>query len=370
MAARLRKTVILALTVAGLAQGGAAELITGADLSMLQYLQDHGVEYKEAGQTKDPLLIFKDHGCSCVRLRLFVAPNGNDGQVNTLSYTLRLAKRVKQAGLMFLLDLHFSDGWADPGHQAVPAEWAGLSHPQLVERVFAYTRESLAAFRREGCRPDVVEVGNEITNGLLWPDGGPLADAAKESTPASPGPPATDKWDSMADLLKAAIRGVRADDPQGPPKIMIHIDKGGNQAVCRWFFDNLQRRDVTFDVIGLSYYPFWHGTLADLKANLAALAQTYHKDIMVVETAYDTGGGDQGKLPYPITPAGQQTFLQELLRIVAATPDGRGQGVLYWAPEWIMGRQWHGPAWSGQCEARALFDSSGNMRPAVDALRP
>ena len=151
MAARLRKTVILALTVAGLAQGGAAELITGADLSMLQYLQDHGVEYKEAGQTKDPLLIFKDHGCSCVRLRLFVAPNGNDGQVNTLSYTLRLAKRVKQAGLMFLLDLHFSDGWADPGHQAVPAEWAGLSHPQLVERVFAYTRESLAAFRREGC---------------------------------------------------------------------------------------------------------------------------------------------------------------------------------------------------------------------------
>jgi arabinogalactan endo-1,4-beta-galactosidase len=134
---------------------------------VLELFGSSGVEYKEAGQVKDPLKIFEDHGCNYVRLRLFLAPNGLEGQVNSLSYTLQLAKRVKSAGLKLLLDLHYSDGWADPMHQSMPAEWLGLSHQELVARVLAYTQEIIAAFQREGCLPEVVEVGNEITNDML-----------------------------------------------------------------------------------------------------------------------------------------------------------------------------------------------------------
>src|SRR5207302_748697 len=151
------------------------------------------------------------------------------------------------------------DGWADPGKQRTPAEWKGLPHAQLAERMHCYTRETLAAFRREGVMPDMVEVGNEITNGMLWPDGGPLSATSRPSATADAGSRAGAAWDDFADLLKAAIRGVRESGPSGAVKTMIHIDKGGNKRVAGWFFDNLQRRDVSFDVIGLSYYPFWHG---------------------------------------------------------------------------------------------------------------
>jgi arabinogalactan endo-1,4-beta-galactosidase len=363
-----RISILAAICSVALALPARAEFIKGVDLSLLQFIQDSGVEYKESGQVKDPLQIFKDHGVNYVRLRLFLAPNGKGGQINTLSYTLRLAKRVKQAGLKFLLDLHYSDGWADPGHQNMPAEWAGLSHAQLVERVYAYTRETLAAFRREGCSPDMVEVGNEITNGLLWPDGGPLSEVSKWNDSKNPQPDADAKWDNLTDLLKAGIRGVHDDDRGGTIKIMIHIDKGGSVKTSRWFFDHIIARGVNFNVIGLSYYPFWHGTFADLSANLKSLAEAYQKDIVVAETDYDTWGGEQKTLPYPITPAGQKEFLDELFRIVAATPGGHGRGVFYWAPEWIMGKKWNAPDWSSQWENRALFDHSGNALPGMDAF--
>lgn len=327
----------------------------GADLSMLQDQQDHGVEYRQDGKVRDPLLIFKDHGIDFVRLRLFVAPNGKEGQVNTLEYTVRLAQRVKQAGLGFMLDFHYSDNWADPGHQTTPAAWQDLSHERLVAKVHEYTRDTLNAFHRAGCTPAMVAVGNEITNGMLWPDAGPLAGEAK--------------IDHLADLLKAAIRGVRDAASGGKVRTMIHLDKGGNQAACRWFFDQLQRREVVFDVIGLSYYPFWHGTLAALQGNLAELVQTYQKDIMVVETAYDTAGGPQRDLPFPPTADGQRAFLEELIRVVAATPNGHGIGVCYWAPEWIRVNQTHEPKWSDPIENRALFDPAGNPRPGLAAFR-
>ncbi len=357
----------LMLCLSAWAQPVRVNFAKGADLSLLPFLLDHGVVYREAGQVQDPLLILKNHGGNYVRLRLFLAPNGLEGQVNTLSYTLKLAQRVKVAGLKFLLDLHYSDGWADPVHQIIPAEWTSLSHTQLVERVYAYTRETLAAFRREGCSPDMVEVGNEITNGLLWPDGGPFGEPAKGKE-ADNRPSAEVQWDRLADLLKAGIRGVQADDRRREIPIMLHIDKGGSRETGRWFFDQIAERGVPFDVIGLSHYPFWNGSFSDLKTNLASLSETYRKPIIVVETSYDNGGGDQKKLPYPLTPAGQKAYLEALIQVVAATPEGRGQGVFYWAPEWIQGRQWQAPEWSGQWENRALFDRAGNSLPGWRAF--
>ncbi len=333
----------------------APAFIAGADLSLLQFTEDHGVQYKEGGVAQDALSLFKAHGCNYVRLRLFVDPKGSSGQVNTLAYTVALARRVKAANLPWMLDLHYSDGWADPGHQAIPAQWQGLTHLQLVDQIFAYTRDTLAAFRLAGCPPDMVQVGNEITNGMLWPDGGQLVSEAK--------------WDAFAELLQAGIRGVHAG-ATAATKIVIHIDKGSRLGVSRSFFAHLTARNVPFDMIGLSYYPFQDGPLAGLRQSLDYLAGTYRKDIIVAETAQYWRGGKQNLvLPYPRTPEGQKAFLADLLRTVAATPGGHGRGVFYWAPEWIEGNKWYGAGGSGDCESRALFDPSGNMLPALNAFR-
>ena len=346
--------LVLGLLIASLHPAPAQPFIMGADLSLLKYAEDHGVQYKENGQVRDALAIFKDHGFNYVRLRLFVHPDGTAGQVNPLAYTVAEARHIKAAGLHFLLDIHYSDDWADPGHQITPAQWKGLNHAQLTDQVFTYTRDTLMTFQQAGCLPDMVEVGNEITNGMLWPDGGPISEA---------------KWDAFADLLKAGIRGVHAADASGAIKIMIHIDRGSNLSVSHGFFDHLNARNVPFDVIGLSYYPYWNGPLDGLRKNLDFLAHTYHKDIVIAETDYNWRGGEQKRQSYPSTPEGQKSFLEALIRTVEATPDGRGKGVFYWAPEWIEGRKWAAPGWSGDWENRALFDDTGTALPAMNALR-
>jgi arabinogalactan endo-1,4-beta-galactosidase len=347
-------SLLLGLEETSLKADDGPPFALGVDLSMLKHIEDRGVKYNDAGTPKDGLMIFKNHGCNYVRLRLFVNPGGEDGQVNSLPYTLEMAKRVRATGLHFLLDLHYSDGWADPGHQIMPAAWKRLTHTQLVDQVFTFTRDTLAAFRQAGGAPDMVEVGNEITAGFLWPDGKNNSD---------------EKWNDFTDLLKAGIRGVHANDTSSPIKIMIHIDRGSNQGVSKWFFDRLTARAVPFDVIGLSYYPFWGGPLSDLQANLDYLSKTYGKDIIVAETGYNWRNAEQKKLSYPISPAGQKAFLGDLIRTVATTPGEHGKGVFYWAPEWIDGKAWDGPGWSGDWENRALFDENGNALPALDAFR-
>jgi len=214
--------------------------------------------------------------------------------------------------------------------------------------------------------PDMAEVGNEITNGMLWPAAGPLSDTAQWNETAHPQPAADAKWDALGDLLNAGIRGVREAGPAGTVQVMIHIDKGGSRDVARWFFDGIKRRGVAFDVIGLSYYPFWHGTLPDLAETLAFLAETYGREIVVVETGCDMNGGAQDGMPFPLSPDGQKRFLEALIQTVAAVPGG-GRGVFYWAPEWV--RDWNGPEWSHHWEARALFDSSGDALPALGAFK-
>jgi arabinogalactan endo-1,4-beta-galactosidase len=327
----------------------------GADLSMLQFIEDHGVQYKDAGQEKDALLIFKNHGFNTIRLRLFVNPDGTRGQVNTLPYTVGLAQRVKKNGFHFLLDFHYSDGWADPGKQTMPAAWKNLSHAELVQCLHDYTREALDEFRKAGCPPDMVQIGNEITNGMCWPEGGPLKD---------------EKWDSFIDLLHAGTRAVREASGSNRIKIILHIDHGWNNKVSRWFFDHVRSQNVDFDIIGLSFYPFENASLAGLQENLADLARNCGKDIMVTETACYWRGDKPAEPGQPYTPETQKIFLEKLLRTVAATPGGRGKGLFYWAPEWIMGVKWSDNKKASGLESRALFDETGNALPGMDAFRP
>jgi arabinogalactan endo-1,4-beta-galactosidase len=317
----------------------AADYIVGADLSFLKQAEDRGTVFKEDNQPKPGLRIFKDHGYNWIRLRLFHTPTQLP---NNLQYTIALAQAGKKLGLKFLLDYHYSDTWADPGKQFIPKAWEGMSHAQMVEALGNYTRDTIAAFREAGVFPEMVQIGNEITNGMLWPD-------AK----------LPQNWDNFADFIKAGIAGVeagRGDQPR--PRIVIHIDKGGDKVATKKFLDRLNTYGLSYDVIGQSYYPWWHGSLNDLRENLIFMAREYQKDIIVAEAAYNWTPGNYRNRPgpFPETPEGQKEFLEEVNRAVQAAPDGRGIGLFWWEPA-VAGGTGTG--------ARGFFDRDGNVLPVI-----
>jgi arabinogalactan endo-1,4-beta-galactosidase len=335
--------------------GDRSLFLLGGDISLAPKLEEHGVVFKDNGAAEDIFKIFRAHNANCVRLRLFVHPDGRNGVVNDLPYTIALAQRVKAAGLLFSLDFHYSDTWADPAHQTRPAAWKDLSFPELVIKARQYTAETLRAFKDAGVPPDVVQIGNEITNGMMWPG----TDFEDKSTSDSI------HFDRLAQLLAACGEGVHLGlGPDSRTKIMIHLSSGSQKAITQWFFDNITKRRVAFDIIGLSYYPFWAGNLDQLKETLRFTALTYGKPVAVVETAYPHEDSPEWKgkknLVWPHTPDGQRIYLHDLIAAVRETPRGLGAGVLYWYPESIAGSP--GSWFEGQL---ALFDRNGNALPAL-----
>jgi len=318
--------------------------ILGADVSFLASAEQQGIVFKEDGQPRDVLSILHEHQFKWVRLRLFVDPAANPDKLpNDLAYTLALAKRAHAQGFHLLLDLHYSDTWADPDKQFIPAAWTKLKHKQLVDQVFSYTRDTIATFAREGVMPEMVQVGNEITGGMLWPDG-KLPD-----------------WESFSDLLKAGIRGVDAGRGTLPrPRIMIHIERSGDYDAATWYFDNLIAHHVPFDIIGLSYYPKWHGSVAKMRGNLHDLALRYHLPIIVAETASNWTPGDfiGKKAEFAESPEGQKAFFQAVAGAVRAVPNGLGLGLFWWEPA----------VPNGPIAGRALFDAQHNALPAIAAF--
>jgi arabinogalactan endo-1,4-beta-galactosidase len=321
----------------------AQHYAVGADVSFLAKCEQDGIVFKEDGQPRDVLDLLREHQYNWVRLRVFHDPAITaDKLPNDLAYTLALAQRAKAKGFHLLLDLHYSDTWADPEHQPMPAAWSRLKHKQLVQQVFSYTRDVIAAFAREGVMPEMVQVGNEVTTGMLWPDG-----------------KLPDNWDNFADLLKAGIDGVDAGRGTAPkPRIMVHIERSGDYDAAVWFFDNLIAHHVHFDVMGLSYYPFWHGGIHKLRNNLHDLALRYGLPIVVVETAYNwTPGANGKKFDFPESPAGQKQFLAAVDEAVRAIPNGLGQGVFWWEP-----------AAEGALRGRSFFDDNGNVLPVISVF--
>jgi len=240
----------------------------GADISFLPQMEDHGMKYSDNGVEKDALQILKDHGLNYIRLRVFVNPENDSGYSPKkgfcdLKHTIEMGRRIKKAGMKFLLDFHYSDTWADPQKQFKPEAWKGLSFEQLRQTLFTYTKNVIESLKRAGTEPDMVQIGNEINHGMVWPEGH------------------INNLDSLAQLVYAAIQGVKAVDPS--IVIMLHIALGGQNDEARFFLDNIIMRGVPFDVIGLSYYPRWHSTLEDLRYNLDDLAKRYNKDLIVVE---------------------------------------------------------------------------------------
>lgn len=345
--------------------------IKGADVSMLKQIEDCGGKFYLNGVQMDALEILKYFGINWIRLRIWNDPkdaNGNPlgGGNCSADNMLVIAKRAKALGMKLLLDFHYSDFWADPGKQDKPKAWANLSFDQLKQAVYQYTYDVIKMYKDQGALPDMVQVGNEVNGGMLWPDGKTWGEDAGG-------------YDNFADLLKAGIRGVKdAAGPDNQVKIMIHLANGGDNELYRRVFDNLTQRGVEFDVIGLSYYPYWHGKLSDLIYNMNDISKRYNKEILIAETAYaytlENGDGlnnifgtrEAATAGYEPSVQNQALVIRNIANAVAQVPDGKGLGVFYWEPDWIPveGAGWktgEGNGWDNQ----AMFDFNGN---ALDSL--
>lgn len=361
--------------------GLSPDFIMGADISMLAQIEASRGKYYVNGVEEDCLKILKNHGVNWIRLRIWNDPtdeNGEDlgGGNNDLEKTVEIAARAKAMGLKFLLDFHYSDWWADPGKQNKPKAWEGLDSEQLKQAVYDYTAEVIQRLAKAGAMPDMVQLGNEVNGGMIWPDGKTWRQGAE----------VIGGYDGFAELLKQGIQAVRDNDPNNNRtgkrvRIMIHLANGGDNKLYRTVFDALTARNVEFDVIGLSYYSYWHGTLNQLKNNMNDISKRYQKDVLVAEAAYaftlDNSDGlanlfgekEQNIGGYKATVQGQATAMRDVMAAVARVPDGRGLGIFYWEPDWIPveGAGWktgEGNAWENQ----ALFDFNGNALPSINVF--
>jgi arabinogalactan endo-1,4-beta-galactosidase len=356
----------------------ASPFYLGADISTLSEVERRGGVYMDGDKPGDALGIFMKNGWTCFRLRIWVDPRNG---VNGLAYTTKLAKRIKDAGGTFMLDFHYSDWWADPQKQNKPAAWTNLDFDALVKQTETYTANVIKTLKAAGATPDFVQIGNEITGGLLWPDAQvkvPLSTVkvfSGDVTVITPPAPYDDakQWNHLIRILKAAGNGVRsATTPEDHVRIVVHIDCGGDWPVTRWYFDHLTEAGVDFDVIGQSYYPNWHGTLENLRDNLRETIHRYHKDVMVVETAYPSrdrhpSAASAKNMIWPQTPEGQKQFLADVIKTVKEAPEGHGTGVNYWHPEATYIPNSSG-GWNGRPDANSLFDAGGNPLPAMNVL--
>jgi arabinogalactan endo-1,4-beta-galactosidase len=323
---------------------------------MAKAIIDKGGVYLVDGSPVDVFAAFKNRKFDYARLRLFHTPDGSgsNGTVNSLSYTIALAKLIKASGMKLLLDFHYSDSWADPGKQTKPAAWAALNFNALNDSVYAYTKRVLDLCAENGVYPDMVQTGNEINHGMLWPDG-------RTWTGNNP------NYRNFSTLLKSAIRGVRESAGGTAVPVVLHASTGGSLTDTRIFIDSLLKYDVRFDVIGLSYYVVWHGVMSQLDNNLAYLDSHYSQDIIIAETYYQSEGTvpaysvvTQNQLPYPFTLQGQYDYLQGLHNLIRKYPKVRG--LFYWGGEMIWAGDISG-AWT------SLFNWDGKARKALDAFR-
>ncbi len=364
------------------------DFIKGMDLSTLDEVERLGGKFYNKGQVGDAMTILKEYGMNLLRLRLWNHPYDDAGTsfgagTCDLPTVMRLARRAKNLGMTWCLDFHYSDFWTDPGKQRIPRAWAHMDVPEMTQAVYTFTADTLKKLADVDLLPDMVAVGNEITNGLLWPLG------------------LKPNWENLVGFINAGIQAVRECNQQIP--IMIHLDNGGNNELYRDWFDHYFRYGGNdFDYMGLSYYPFWHGSLADLRNNMNDMAERYHKDMIVAEVStgftledyqtYEKLPDDRrkgmatkpelaAKVPYPMSPEGQKSFMEDMMELIKGIREGRGKGFMYWEPAWIPvpGSEWaseaaisymkeKGPGgneWANQ----ALFDYDGNALPALEAIR-
>ncbi|TDT72039.1 arabinogalactan endo-1,4-beta-galactosidase [Hypnocyclicus thermotrophus] len=352
------------------------DFIKGVDISMLKQLEDNGAKfYDEKGIEKDCIEILKEHGVNWIRIRTWVNPVDKTGNLlgggnNNKETTIKLAKKIKSKQLKYLLDFHYSDFWSDPGKQYKPKEWENLKGKKLEKKVYEYTKDMILSLKAQNALPDMVQIGNEVNGGMLWPDGKTWKQGKEK----------IGGYNGFVKLLKAGIKAVKDIDKK--IKIMIHLSDGGNNKLYRTVFDELIKRKVEFDIIGISFYPYWHGTFNELTENLSDISKRYKKDVIVVETAYaytlengDSlpnifGKTEERKVGYIASVEGQKQVIKKLMDIIYNVPNNRGKGFFYWGAEWIPIKNsgWkigEGNAWENQ----AMFDFNGKALETLNIFK-
>ena len=331
------------------------QFINGADISMLNQVEDNGGLFYENGIQVDPIQIFKNKGINTARIKLWHSPTLN---YNNLESVLEVADRAKNVGLDLLLNFHYSDTWADPSSQTKPSAWENLTFDALCDSIEGYSRHVISKLKHQNTLPRYVQVGNETDCGLLWPDGYVCNESNNDS-----------QWNKLGALFAHAINGINsALDNQDTIVIISHVSSGGN-----WFFSNLFSQGVEIDMLSISYYPMWHGTFTDLAQNMDELGNEFQKPVLIAETAYpftlqwndNTNNivGLEAQLleNYEASEQGQFLFLYDLISLVGE--NDHGHGVCYWAPDWISTEQFGSP-WENQ----ALFDFDAELLDAISAF--
>jgi arabinogalactan endo-1,4-beta-galactosidase len=361
-----------------LTPGSVSRTVRGADLSNLAKNEDNGALYYDAaGRPVDAVQAFAGAGATMVRLKVWVDPA--DGY-NTTDEVVATAKRAKAAGLEVLVDFHYSDRWTDPGAQGMPAAWVGLAPDAVADAVYRHTHDVLTALKDAGATADAVQVGNEINPGMMWPLG--------QTWDVLPGDGVEGaQWDNLALFLSAGSRAVK--DVSADTDVILHLTNINNGiGGLTWWFDEVTARGVQFDTIGLSYYGYWHGSLADLQNAVTTLSGRYGRDVLVVENSYPFTLADDPEHPwanvidleselvpgYPATPEGQAANFRAVQDVVASAPGGRGIGVVSWEPAWtaVDGNGWDpaDPASGNAWENQAMFDFQGRALPALAEFAP
>jgi arabinogalactan endo-1,4-beta-galactosidase len=353
----------------------STDFIKGADVSIMPELERNGTKFYDNGIEQDGLTILKNHGVNWIRVRIWnnpyvVGPEGVGGGNTDEAKAIEMAKRAKALGMKVLVDFHYSDFWVDPGQQKKPDAWKNDSGDKLVNDVYAYTAKVMQDFNAQGVTPDMVQVGNELNNGMLWPEA-----QLTEDNPNG--------YKFLAKLLNAGLQAVHDNDKDNKVKTMIHL-AGVDVNLYHTFFDNLivKNKVNDFDIIGMSFYPFWHGTMDDLKNTMNDVSAKYNKDVIAVETAFgytledadfeknNFGTNEEKVGGYKATVQGQATGLRDVMATVASVNDNRGLGIFYWAPDWVINEKvgWKSNGGGNGWDNLTLFDTKGNALESMDTF--
>lgn len=353
----------------------STDFIKGADVSIMPELERNGTKFYDNGIEQDGLTILKNHGVNWIRVRIWnnpyvVGPEGVGGGNTDEAKAIEMAKRAKALGMKVLVDFHYSDFWVDPGQQKKPDAWKNDSGDKLVDDVYAYTAKVMQDFNAQGVTPDMVQVGNELNNGMLWTEA-----QLTEDNPNG--------YKFLAKLLNAGLQAVHDNDKDNKVKTMIHL-AGVDVNLYHTFFDNLivKNKVNDFDIIGMSFYPFWHGTMDDLKNTMNDVSAKYNKDVIAVETAFgytledadfeknNFGTNEEKVSGYKATVQGQATGLRDVMATVASVNDNRGLGIFYWAPDWVINEKvgWKSNGGGNGWDNLTLFDTKGNALESMDTF--
>lgn len=305
------KKTLLAMLMAVSMSAYAGPFVKGADIGWLAQMEATGYKfYNKNGKQEDGLSILKSYGINTVRLRVWVNPSKDRASGhNSKDDVVAMAVRAQKQGMRVMINFHYSDSWADPQQQRKPVAWIGHSFPQLLDDVYQHTHEVMTALKKAGVQPEWVQVGNEIRTGMMYPEGHTL------------------NWPKLAQLLNKGYDAVKAVNPEA--KVVLHVDRGNEKQWFRTWFDNAVANGAKFDVIGMSYYPYWLDgnpdyteSIGDLTDNMNDVAARYGKEVMIVEI-----GGEDSK------PQNTYDMLVAVQRKVKAIPGNKGLGVIYWEPQ-------------------------------------